>query len=88
MVIDWTRTKCFPLEPCHAHIFVNLKGRDPDGIVEPKDYEKVQEEIIDALLAIRDPNTGERIVATAIRKQESGTLGVLKIRGMIASAMY
>ena len=81
MVIDWTRTKCFPLEPCHAHIFVNLKGRDPDGIVEPKDYEKVQEEIIDALLAIRDPNTGERIVATAIRKQESGTLGVFENQG-------
>jgi len=48
MVIDWSRTKAFPLEPCHAHIFVNLQGRDPDGIVDPMDYEKVQEEIIDA----------------------------------------
>ena len=54
MKIDWSRTKAFPLEPCHAHIFINLKGRDPDGIVEPKDYAAVQEEIIDALLAMRD----------------------------------
>lgn len=81
MKIDWSKTKCFPLEPCHAHIFVNLKGRDPDGIVDPTDYEKVQEEIIGALLAIRDPDTGERIVATAIRKQESGTLGVFENQG-------
>ncbi len=81
MKIDWSKTKCFPLEPCHAHIFVNLKGRDPDGIVDPADYEKVQEEIIGALLAIRDPDTGERIVATAIRKQESGTLGVFENQG-------
>ena len=81
MKIDWSRTKCFPLEPCHAHIFVNLKGRDPDGIVEPEDYEKVQEEIIDALLAMRDPKTGERVVATAIRKQEAGTLGVFENQG-------
>jgi len=81
MKIDWAKTKCFPLEPCHAHIFVNLKGRDPDGIVEPEDYEAVQEEIIDSLLGMRDPVTNERVVATAIRKQESGTLGVFENQG-------
>jgi len=81
MKIDWSKTKCFPLEPCHAHIFVNLKGRDPDGIVDPDDYEAVQEEIIDALLSMRDPVTGERVVAIAIRKQEAGTLGVFENQG-------
>ena len=81
MAIDWSKTKCFPLEPCHAHIFVNLKGRDPNGIVEPEDYEAVQEEIIDALLSIRDPFTKERVVATAIRKQEAGILGVSENQG-------
>lgn len=81
MRIDWSRTKCFPLEPCHAHIFVNLKGRDPDGIVEPEDYESVQEEIIDSLLAMRDPVTGERVVSIAIRKQEAGTVGIFENQG-------
>jgi len=81
MDIDWSRTKCFPLEPGHAHIFVNLKGRDPDGIVDPEDYEKVQEEIIDVLLSLRDPVTGAHVVATAMRKQESGTLGVFENQG-------
>ena len=81
MKIDWSRTKCFPLEPCHAHIFVNLKGRDPDGIVEPEDYEKVQEEIIDALMAMRNPVSGGKVVATAVTKQEAGTLGVFQNQG-------
>lgn len=79
--IDWSKTKCFPLEPGHAHIFVNLRGRDPQGIVEPEDYGKVQQEIIQALLELRDPRTGERIVSVAIPKQEAGILGVLPNQG-------
>jgi predicted AlkP superfamily phosphohydrolase/phosphomutase len=79
--IDWSRTKAFPLEPCHAHIFVNLKDRDPDGIVEREDYEKVQEEIIDALLSMRDPRDGKRVVEIAIPKREAGTLGVFEQQG-------
>jgi predicted AlkP superfamily phosphohydrolase/phosphomutase len=81
MKIDWSKTKAFPLEPCHAHIFINLKGRDPDGIVEPRDYAAVQEEIIDALLAMRDPVTGTRVVAVAVRKEEAATLGVYEKQG-------
>lgn len=74
--IDWKNTKCHPLEPCHAHIFINLKGRDPQGIVEPADYAKVQQEIIRALYAMKNPETGESVVALAITKQEAGTLGI------------
>lgn len=81
MKIDWSRTRAFPLEPCHAHIFINLKGRDPQGIVDPKDYAKVQEEIIDALMAMKDPVTGKRVVAIAVRKEEAATLGVFQQQG-------
>ena len=81
MKIDWSRTRAFPLEPCHAHIFINLKGRDPEGIVDPKDYAKVQEEIIDALMAMKDPVTGKRVVAIAVRKEEAATLGVFQQQG-------
>lgn len=76
LTINWEHTKCHPLEPCHAHIFINLKGRDPHGIVEPEDYEKVQEEIIRCLMNMRDPETGDQVVALAIKKKEAGTLGI------------
>lgn len=74
--INWSHTKCHPLEPCHAHIFINLKGRDPQGSVEPEDYKKVQQEIIKALYDMKDPETGESVVALAVTKEEAGTLGI------------
>jgi len=76
--INWENTKCHPLEPGHTHIFINLKGRDPQGIVDPEDYEKVQEEIINALYDIKDPETGENTVSLAIKRQESGTVGIFE----------
>jgi len=81
MKIDWSRTKCYPLEPGHAHIFINLKGRDPHGCVDPSDYERVQDAIIDALLRLRDPVTGEAVVAAAVRKQDSRILGIHEGKG-------
>jgi predicted AlkP superfamily phosphohydrolase/phosphomutase len=76
LTIKWENTKCHPLEPCHVHVFINMKGRDPQGIVEPEDYEKVQEEIIKALQNMRNPETGDLVVSLAIKKQEAGTLGI------------
>jgi predicted AlkP superfamily phosphohydrolase/phosphomutase len=79
--INWEKTKCHPLEPCHAHIFINLKGRDPQGIVDPKDYSRVQHEIIRALYAITNPETGESAVAIACTREEAATLGILPNKG-------
>lgn len=76
--INWKNTKCHPLEPCHAHIFINLKERDPQGIVEEKDYKKVQQQIIKALYDMKDPETGESVVALAVTKEEAGVLGIFE----------
>lgn len=81
MIVDWSKTKCFPLEPCHAHIFVNLKGREPQGIVEPEDYDKVVEEIIDKLLAWRDPETGLRVMETVMPRKLATLYGVHERKG-------
>ncbi|MDR5698085.1 MAG: alkaline phosphatase family protein [Armatimonadota bacterium] len=90
MQVDWSRTKCYPLEPGHAHIFVNLKGRDPHGCVDPEDYGRAQDEIIDALLRLKDPLTGEAIVAAAIRKEDARILGIHRGAGFdrIGDVLY
>ena len=54
--VDWTRTLAVPQRSCY--VYINLKGRDPHGVVEERDYEDVQERIRDALLSYRDPQTG------------------------------
>ncbi len=53
--IVWEKTKAYMLPMRIFDIFINLKGRSPRGAVDPADYEKVQEEIIDALLDWRNP---------------------------------
>ena len=58
------------------HIYVNLKGRDPEGVIEPEDYEKVQQEIVDALLTYVDPATGKRPVSLALTKRDARILGL------------
>jgi predicted AlkP superfamily phosphohydrolase/phosphomutase len=81
MKVDWSRTKCHPLEPSHAHIFINLKGRDPQGIVDPEDYRKVQEQIKQALMQIRDPITGDPAMAAVLTKEEASTVNVFEGKG-------
>ena len=72
--IDWEKTKAVALGECH--IWVNLKGRDPHGIVDPADKYDVETEIINALYDYRDPKTGKRIVSIAMRNKEALLVGL------------
>ena len=56
-------------------IYINLKGREPDGIVNPSDYESLRDEVIGILLAMRDPRTGECPVAVAARREDLDGIG-------------
>lgn len=71
---DLKKSKALPQR--ELYIYVNLKGRDPEGIVEPEDYEKVQQEIIDALLTYVDPQTGKRPIAMALSRRDARILGL------------
>src|SRR5437867_8423936 len=62
--VDWTKTRAAAIGL--VHVFVNLRGREPNGIVPPEEYAKVQREVIDALLDYRHPATGERAFALAL----------------------
>ncbi len=73
-VVDWTKTKAFPyLEP--PYIWVNKEGRNPEGIVSQREYDKVRQQIIDVLMSIRDPETGKQVVRFAARREEAQHLG-------------
>ncbi len=71
-VIDWAKTKA--ISHGLMQIEINLKGRNPNGSVDPKDYEKVQEEIIDALYSWKSPD-GKRPIALALKKKDAQLLG-------------
>lgn len=67
--VDWSRTKAYSLGL--GKIFINLKGREPRGIVEPgEEYEKVRNDIIREMEAYVDPRTGERVVNRVFKREE------------------
>jgi len=69
--IDWSRTRAYAGRSTGQSVYINLRGRDPRGIVEPgAEYEHLRDEIIAALKGLRDPETGERVVEHAWRKEE------------------
>ena len=74
-IIDWPQTKAFAQYGWGVQIYVNLKGRDPQGIIEPgEEYEKVREEIIHVLHNIVDPQTGKHPVVLALRREDAKPL--------------
>ena len=63
--IDWTKTTAHTASYCH--IFINLKGRDPFGIVDPADKYELEEKIMTDLYGLRDEKAGHRSLALALR---------------------
>lgn len=72
--IDWATTKAVALG--ENHIWLNLKGREPYGIVDPKDQYELERQIIDGLYNYRDPKTGRRIVSVAVRNRDAIHFGL------------
>ena len=70
--IDWENTKAVATRG--GHIYVNLKGRNPHGIVEPEDKYAVEEEIITALYHYE--YMGKRAISLALRNKDAKVLGM------------
>ena len=67
--IDWTKTRAVNVGL--VHIFINLAGREPNGIVAPKDYEATQRELIAALHTYKDSQTGRHPFTLAVTRADA-----------------
>jgi predicted AlkP superfamily phosphohydrolase/phosphomutase len=71
--VDWSRTRAYWIEMYSkgGGIALNVRGRQPFGIVEPgAEYERLRDEIMRELVALRDPATGGPAVAEVFRREE------------------
>lgn len=66
--LDWSRTRVYKATT-GGGLSLNLKGREPHGIVEPHDYERVRSELSAALLEFVDPETGEKPIAETFARE-------------------
>jgi len=70
-LIDWKRTKAYMGNMTEQGIYINLKGREPEGIISPGyEYERLREELAEKLLSVKDPETGAKIVERVFKKEE------------------
>ena len=69
--IDWKSTRAFYSSVSGRSVFVNLRGRQPRGTVEPgAGYEALRSEIAAKLAALRDPETGSHVAEKVFRREE------------------
>ncbi len=66
--VEWLSTRAYGLGL--NGLYVNLRGRERDGIVDPSEREALLTEISDKLLAVRDPLNGKPVIATVYRTDE------------------
>jgi predicted AlkP superfamily phosphohydrolase/phosphomutase len=67
--VDWSRTVAFA-KGNYGQIYVNLKGREPEGSVEQADYDAVCRKVIERLRALKDPATAEPWAGEVFRREE------------------
>lgn len=70
----WPKMKAFALPSfSEGYIRINLKGREPKGIVEPEEYDALCEELTQQLYQLVNPRNGESVVKKVVRTRQSPT---------------
>ncbi len=67
--VDWENTRAWGSGGYYARLFLNVKGREPEGVIAPQDYERVRDELAARIEAITDPD-GNNIGSIAYRPEE------------------
>jgi predicted AlkP superfamily phosphohydrolase/phosphomutase len=68
---DWKKSIAFPLpNDVSGAIRINLKGREPNGIVNPEDYDSVCDAIIQDFMALKISGSGEKAVVKVIKVRD------------------
>lgn len=71
--VDWEKTRAVQIRS--NYIYINLKGRDKYGIVDPKDKYDLEEQLISDLYNYRDERTGKRVVGICLRNKDAVIIG-------------
>jgi len=67
--VDWSQTQVWGAGGYYARIFLNVKGREPQGCIPISEYENVRSRLIEQLEALTDPD-GNPLKVKAYKPQE------------------
>jgi predicted AlkP superfamily phosphohydrolase/phosphomutase len=66
--IDWAHTRAWSSGGYYGRVFLNVEGREPQGIVPADHYEQVRDELASAITSIPDPQ-GEPLNTRVFKPQ-------------------
>ncbi len=52
--VNWSKTRAWGSGGYYGRVFLNVQGREPQGVVKPQDYETLRDELISKLCAFSD----------------------------------
>lgn len=58
--VDWGKTRAYALG--FSSVYLNLEGREREGIVNPREAAHLKRKIVLDLEKLKDPNTGEHVI--------------------------
>jgi predicted AlkP superfamily phosphohydrolase/phosphomutase len=68
--VNWHETRAFTMGG-FGSIYINLRGREPCGIVEPgSEYEALRNQIMEELKELRDPGNGRNVIENVYKREE------------------
>ncbi|HOS02805.1 MAG TPA: alkaline phosphatase family protein [Candidatus Hydrogenedentes bacterium] len=67
--IDWARTKVWSSGGYYARMFFNVQGREPEGVVSPREYESFRDEMIAKIESMPGPD-GRPLGNRALKPQD------------------
>jgi predicted AlkP superfamily phosphohydrolase/phosphomutase len=69
--VDWSRSVAYSFGRSVGPVYVNLRGREPGGIVQPgAEYEEVRDRVERLAARLRHPATGRPLVSRVRRREE------------------
>ncbi len=67
--VDWSKTMAWGDGGYYGRVFLNVKDREPEGVIEPAAYEQFRDELAEKLCAIPGPD-GEDLGTRVFKPQE------------------
>jgi predicted AlkP superfamily phosphohydrolase/phosphomutase len=67
--VDWARTTAWGSGGYYGRLFLNVKGREPQGLIAPEDYEATRDRLIAELEALGDPD-GQPIGTRVLKPED------------------
>jgi predicted AlkP superfamily phosphohydrolase/phosphomutase len=69
--VSWPRTLAYTaVRSTGEGVSINLAGREPDGVVDPADFEATRDRVMQALEGFVDPKTGVKPIGRVLRRED------------------